>query len=423
MKNYRWFIIGLAFIGTIINYLDRGALSYAIGPIQTSFDLNNADFGFIASGFGVGYMIMTLVGGVLVDRFGAHKIWTLAGVMWSIVSVLFGAASGLWLFFTLRLLLGVAEGPAFPAFTRVVTDWLPTSQRARALAAGLAAVPFASVIGAPLISSLIIIFGWRIMFFVLGCAGITWALAWFRFFTDSPTINVHLSHDEFMELQHEAEIEKSLSSQHSAPQKTSWKFMLFNPSLMVNNYAFFSFGYLLFFAMTWLPGYFEQVYNLKLHKIAIFLILPWLLGTILIVIGGILSDWIWKKTGSIRLSRSHLIWICQVLSALCFIPVIMFHSLTVAIIFISLAVGIGLMPNAAFYAINADLARDRAATSLGIMDCGFALAGILAPAITGVLSHLLGSFTAAISLMVILSLSSALCIFIWQKPDRKNYSH
>lgn len=419
MKNYRWFIIGLAFIGTIINYLDRGALSYAIGPIQTSFNLNNADFGFIASGFGVGYMIMTLIGGVLVDRFGAHKIWTLAGVLWSIVSILFGAASGLWLFFVLRLLLGVAEGPAFPAFTRVVTDWLPTSQRARALAAGLAAVPFASVVGAPLISWLIIAFDWRIMFFALGCAGITWALAWYRFFTDSPAENTYFSHEELIKLRQEITIAPTGESPDSpVMKKTSWKFMLFNPSLVVNNYAFFSFGYLLFFAMTWLPGYFEQVYNLKLHKIALFLILPWLLGTILILLGGVLSDWIWQKTGSIRLSRSHLIWICQVLSALCFIPVIIFHSLTVAIIFISLAVGIGLMPNAAFYAINADLARDRAATSLGIMDCGFALAGILAPAITGILSHLLGGFTAAIGLLIILSLSSAICVLLWQKPDK-----
>ncbi|MFN7097947.1 MAG: MFS transporter, partial [Gammaproteobacteria bacterium] len=310
------------------------------------------------------------------------------------------------------------EGPAFPAFTRVVTDWLPISQRARALAAGLAAVPFASVIGAPLISSLIIVFNWRIMFFALGTAGVIWAFLWYYFFSDVPEKNRHLSQDEL--LLYRTPLDNSITQTthtKSEIKKTTWKFMFFNPSLLVNNYAFFSFGYLLFFAMTWLPGYFEQVYHLQLHKIALFLIMPWLLGTILILIGGILSDLIWKKTGSIRLSRSHMIWICQVVSPLCFIPVVTIHSLSVAIIFISLAVGIGLMPNAAFYAINADLARDRAATSLGIMDCGFALAGILAPAITGLLSHLLGGFSAAIGLLMILTLSSALAVFIWQQPD------
>jgi nitrate/nitrite transporter NarK len=77
-----------------------------------------------------------------------------------------------------------------------------------------------------------------------------------------------------------------------------------------------------------------------------------------------------------------------------------------------------MMPNAAFYAINADLARDRAGTSLGIMDCAFAAAGILAPLVTGLLSNLTGNFSVAILLMSGLTLSSALCIIIWQFTDR-----
>lgn len=400
MKHYRWFIVGLAFLGTIINYLDRSALAYAIGPIQTTFHLDNADFGFIASGFGFGYIIMTLIGGILIDKYGAHRIWTMAAILWSVVSILFGAASGLWMFFILRFFLGIAEGPAFPALTRVVTDWLSVAQRARALAAGLAAVPFALLIGAPLISSLIIIFNWRVMFFSLGGMGLIWAFLWYRYFSDKPKTLV-----------------EPTTTDNQPIQKTTWRFMLSNPSLLSNNYAFFSFGYLLFFAMTWLPGYFEQMYHQKLQNIAIFLILPWALGTVLMLLGGVISDKLWSKTKNIRTSRSHIIWICQILSALCFIPVILIHSLDVAIIFISLGVGLGLMPNAAFYAVNADLASDRAATSLGIMDCGFALAGVLAPAITGILSHVFGNFIAAFGLLIIFSMTSALAVFAWQRPS------
>lgn len=401
MKHYKWMIVALAFLGTVINYLDRSALAYAITPIQKTFHLNNADFGFIASGFGFGYIIMTLIGGILIDRYGAHKIWTLAALLWSGVSIIFGMVSGLWMFFILRFFLGIAEGPAFPAFTRVVTDWLSIKERARALAAGLAAVPFALLIGAPLISMLIIKLNWRVMFFILGGLGLAWAIAWWLCFKDKPSEPVNVT---------------TFNHQVKNKEKTSWRFMLLNPSLLSNNYAFFSFGYLLFFAMTWLPGYFEQVYHLHLSQVAIFLTLPWAIGAILMLCGGFLSDWLWAKTKSIRVSRSHIIWVCQLLSAFCFIPVILFHSLHIAIIFISLGVGFGLMPNAAFYAVNSDLASDRAATSLGIMDCGFALSGILAPAITGYLSHILGGFGAAFGLLVILSVSSAIGVFIWQRP-------
>jgi MFS family permease len=136
------------------------------------------------------------------------------------------------------------------------------------------------------------------------------------------------------------------------------------------------------------------------------------------MLAGHFSDMIWLKTGSTRKARSHMIWICQLLSALCFIPVITVHSLPVALTFISLGIGLGLMPNACFYAINSDLARDRAATSLGIMDCFFALAGILAPAITGLLANATGSFNAAIGLLIGFTLLSVGAVLFFQHPDK-----
>lgn len=414
MKNFRWVIIALTFVASIINYLDRAALSYAITPLQKEFHLNNTQFGLIAAGFGIGYIFMTVTGGVLVDRRGARKIWSIAGLAWSLVSILFGVATGFWSLFLLRVLLGVTEGPAFPALTRVATDWLPKRERARALAFGLAAVPFASVIGAPLISALIINFGWRIMFIILGLLGIIWVIIWHTFFRDQPQDSKYVSASEATYIKHSPAKNALKESQ----TKTSWRFILFTPGLIANNYAFFSFGYLLFFALTWLPGYLEQTYSLKLKEVAIFVILPWLFGTIFILIGGFLSDWLWKKTESIRASRTHIIWVCQILSALCFIPVALLHSLPIAIIFISLGIGIGLMPNAAFYALNADIAKDRVATSLGVMDCAFAAAGFLAPFLTGILSHITGNFVAALLLLTILSFTSALGVFLFQHPDR-----
>jgi ACS family hexuronate transporter-like MFS transporter len=416
MTQYRWFVVGFGFIAIIITYLDRTALSYAITPLELTFGLSNADFGVIAAAFGIGYMVMTVGGGVLVDRYGSRKMWSLSAVLWSSACALLGLASGFWWLFAFRLILGLAEGPSFPAFSRVTADWLPVSERARAIAIGLAAVPFASVIGAPLSSHLVAWLGWRLMFFILGALGILWAVAWVIIFRDRPQQSKHVCSQELNHIQIELDpIE--LNRPVVQPQKTTWRFMLFNKALLVNNYAFFSFGYLLFFAITWLPGYLEQSYHVKVKAVGWFLVLPWLLASVLLVAGGFLSDWLWHKKRSIRIARSHIIWVCQLISALCFIPVVFTHSLTVALLGISFGVGIGMMPNAAFYAINADLARDRVATSLGIMDCAFALAGILAPLITGFLSTLTGNFTAAFSLLIVLSLTSALAIILFQHPD------
>ncbi len=414
MTRYRWTIVGIGFLAIIITYLDRTALSYAIGPLESLFHLNNTDFGAIAAAFGVGYMIMTVIGGVLVDRFGARKIWSLFAILWSIACALIGCATGFVWLVVFRLILGVMEGPSFPAFTRVTTDWLPVSERARSLAIGLAAVPFASVIGAPFISHLIAGLGWRASFIILGILGILWGIVWYILFRDHPEQSRAVSREELHHIQSNLEI-PHLEKKSTL---TTWRFMLFNPALLINNYAFFSFGYLLFFAITWLPGYLEQSYHVQVKEIGWFLMAPWLTATILLILGGFISDWLWNKYHNIRIARSHLIWVCQVLSALCFIPVVISHSLWVVIIGISFGVGFGMMPNAAFYALNSDLAHDRAATSLGIMDCSFALAGILAPLLTGWLATLTGNFTAAVSLLIVLTFTSALLVVLFQHPDR-----
>ncbi|OAI49472.1 hypothetical protein AYO45_02310 [Gammaproteobacteria bacterium SCGC AG-212-F23] len=411
MTKYRWTVVGVGFLAIIITYMDRAALSYAITPLESAFGLTNTDFGLIAAAFGIGYMVMTVVGGVLVDFLGARKIWSISAIAWSIACACIGLATGFAWLFIFRLLLGITEGPSFPALTRVAADWLPLSERARALAIGLAAVPFASVIGAPLISHLVAVMGWRVMFLVLGVFGIVWGIVWYIIFRDKPEDCQKVSREELQHIQSELEVHTE------SPVKTSWRFMLSNRALLVNNYAFFAFGYLLFFAITWLPGYLEQSYGIKVKEAGWFLMAPWMMATVLLLLGGVISDYLWHKTHNIRIARSHIIWICQVLSAVCFIPVVMYHSLTVAVIGISLGVGLGLMPNAAFYAINADLARDRAATSLGVMDCAFALSGILAPLITGFLASLTGNFSAAIMLLIGLTLTSAFAIIFFQYPD------
>lgn len=412
MSNYRWVVVAFGFIACIITYLDRSALSYAVTPLKETFQLSNTDFGMIAAAFGVGYIFMTVIGGILVDRFGARKTWALSAILWSVSCGCIGFASSFTMFAVLRLLLGITEGPCFPAMGRVTTDWLPISERARALSISLAAVPFASVIGAPLASFLVSSLDWHWLFYILGTFGIAWGIIWFIIFRDHPEQSQHVSSTELKYIQQES----NALNDKTSPQ-TTWKFLLFNPAFVTNNFAFFTLGYLLFFAITWLPCYLEETYHIKIREAGLFLIAPWLTATILVILGGWISDALWKKTHSIRIARSHLIWICQLLSALCFIPAVFCHSLSIALTSISLGIGFGMMPNAAFYALNTDLAHDRAGTSLGIMDCAFATAGILAPLLTGWLSGITGNFSAAISLLIGLTLSSALAIIIFQHPD------
>ncbi|MCC7527911.1 MAG: MFS transporter [Candidatus Melainabacteria bacterium] len=421
--SYRWVIISLGFIITLINYLDRSALSYTRKAIEGEFGINDLQFGMIASAFAITYMVMTTVGGIMVDKWGAHKVWPIAAILWSAVTAMMGLASGFWILFAFRLFLGIAEGPHFPALTRAVADWLPTTERARATAIGLAAVPFASVLGGPLITTLIVNLGWKGMFVVLGALGVIWSVAWVILFRDYPESSKHVSDAELHYIREGQSHTRDGNdadrrSHHLTAGKTTWKFMLLNPSLMSNNIAFFAFGYLLFFAMNWLPGYLEKTYNMHLKEVGLFVVAPWLTAAVLLAAAGFISDWLMKKTGSARLARTHMIWVCQLISALCLIPLMFTHELNVAMVMISLGIGIGLMPNACFYALNTDLAKDRAATSLGIMDSFFALGGILAPSVTGFILQATGNFNAAIAVVIFFNIAAVAGVILFQRPDR-----
>lgn len=423
LTSYRWVVVALSFVIIIINYMDRTAISYAITPLEKEFGLDNRTFGSISAAFNLGYTIMTLGGGIIVEMWGARKSWATAAIAWSACTGLLSICRGYWDLFGLRVMLGITEGPCFPAMTRAVTDWLPVTERARASAICLAAVPLASVLGAPLISHLIVNLGWRAMFVVLGSLGIVWSFFWWFMFRDYPQNSAKVSQAELDHI-HEGQAavhgtDEEIRKHNLKVGKTTWKFLLLSPSMVANNYSFFSFGYLLFFAITWLPGYLEQTYHMKLKEVGIYLILPWLTAAIFVAAAGILSDWLYARTRSVRKSRTHIIWVSQVMSAICFIPVTMGLPLNIVIVLMSLGLAFGLMPNACFYSINSDLAKDRAAISLGLMDCFLAAAGILAPVLTGWMSYVSGNFNSAILLMAGLTFSSSIMVLLLQHPDKE----
>ena len=392
--------------------MDRSALAYAVKDLELQFHLNNTQFGFLSSAFSVGYMVLVFVGGFIVDRVGAKLVWSITAVIWSIATLLLGFSSGLIMIFMLRLVCGMAEGPTGPCIMKAVTTWLPFKERSRALAAIIAANPFASVIGAPLCSFLIVRFNWKIMFLILGISGIIWGIAWLVIYSDNPAKSKFTSKQELAYIS---------AGQFSAKKHAdkSWQSILKSRTLLINNYAFFAFGYLLFFAISWLPGYLMQTHNLDLKQLGTLLMLPWLTASITMLICGFLSDWLWHKTGSLKISRSWIIGISLILGALCFLPVISSKSIVVMFIFLSLGLGFGLGPSSCFYALNADIARDRASTSAGIMVASLAVAGIIAPVITGWLSNLSGNFNSAIYLMLGINLSAGLLVIFGQSPDRE----
>ncbi|MBS0624749.1 MAG: MFS transporter [Verrucomicrobia bacterium] len=403
----------MIFFITLINFIDRSAISFVIGPLKEEFHFTDFEFGLILSAFAAGYILLTVLGGWLVDKWGARFMWPVAAVAWSLCVGLLGLATGFWGFIVLRFLLGVAEGPHFPAMTRSISNWLSPKERARALSLGLVAIPLSSVVGAPITSYLVADFGWRAMFFIISATGVVWAVLWYAFFTDSPEESRYVNEAE-------KKIISTPSLFKSEQKKTlvDWKYILTHPALIANNIAYFAFGYMLFFATLWLPGYFLSQHGLNLKSVGWYLTIPWLVGAIFLKAGGILSDYLYKKTGKSRTARSHVIWISQLLAAIFFVFLSFTNSLGLSIFFLSLALGFGLMPQPAFFSINIDVAKERAGSAQGITSSCLSLAGIIAPMVTGWLVDKTQSYQAAFLLLAALTGIAVITVVLFHHPDR-----
>ena len=418
--RYRWFIIFLLFAISAVNYIDRAAISYAIPLMQRDLGLSPADTGIILGAFGIGYAITTLVGGFAVDRYGARVVLALAAISWSLSIGATALASGFAVLYAARVLLGVSEGPSFPALTGAVSHWLSPHERATALSNALLAVPLALAIGGPLCTELLGWLDWRLTFAALFILSIAWVPLWYFLFRDDP------ADSRFVNAAELAHIRTSDPSVSAAPQAVpkSWpepgvlKALLTNRTLVANTWAYFVYGYFLFFFMTWLPSYLEQAYGLDLRTVGLFTVLPWLAAVVVTWLLGRWSDHLLKTTGRLRIARSHLIAGSQFVAALAVIPVALTNNLAVAIAGITVAVAASMGTAATYYAINVDIVPQRAATALGIMNFAFAIAGFLAPAITGWVLNLRGSFVDGFLLMTVLALASVLVVLLFHHPDR-----
>jgi ACS family hexuronate transporter-like MFS transporter len=179
--NYRWWIGGLLFASTVINYLDRQSLNVLAPVLMVEFHWTNQDFALIIIAFRIAYTFMQTVGGRILDRLGTRNGLTLTVLWYSTVACLTSLGNGLWSFCTFRFLLGAGEAANWPGATKAVSEWFPRRQR------GLAVALFdsGSSVGAALAPVLVVFLmtrfgGWRPAFVIVGALGFFWVLLWRR---------------------------------------------------------------------------------------------------------------------------------------------------------------------------------------------------------------------------------------------------
>src|SRR3984957_17602167 len=189
----RWAVVGLLFLGGMINYLDRAALSVAAPFLTKELNLSPSELGLVFSVFFFGYAAFCFVGGYGSDRIGAKNVFAIASIVWSVFCGLTATVFSFASLLVVRVIFGMGEGPYASAANKLVSNWFPRRQQATAVGWANAGTPLGGALAGPVVGFIALSFGWRVSFVVIAAIGLCWAVAWLLLVTDRPEQNPRVS--------------------------------------------------------------------------------------------------------------------------------------------------------------------------------------------------------------------------------------
>lgn len=182
LARRRWVILVLLFLSTVINYVDRQALSVLMPSLRAELSLSSADYGAITTGFMLAYTFSQLLSGALIDRVGTRIGFALAMMAWSAAAMGHALAGSALALLGLRVALGIGEAGAWPAGAKAVAEWFPPQRRAFAMGVFDGGSAVGAIVAPPIVAALAIAWGWRAAFLLTGVIGFAWLAAWWWFY-------------------------------------------------------------------------------------------------------------------------------------------------------------------------------------------------------------------------------------------------
>ncbi len=377
-------VLALLCAMSFILYLDRVNLAAAAGPIKAELGLSNTTLGVAFSAFGYTYAIFQIVGGWLADRMGARRTLLLCGSIWVVATIATGLVGGLASLCAARLLLGVGEGAALPAQARAIANWFQPKDRGFVQGITHSSSRLGNAVAPTLVALLATLYSWRLSFVIVGVMTAVWIVVWVLHYRDDPRAHPRVNDTEL------AQLPLRIAADAQARAATPWRRILgrMSPSIFVyfcqvwSNTLFFS----------WVPLYFLHGYGLNLKESAIFSSGVFLAGVVGDVLGGLLSDRVLRRTGSLRLARQGVIAFSLLGAFACMIPVMLSHDLTIVTLSLSGAFFMLELTIGPIWAVPMDVAPQHAGTASGMLNTGAALATIVSPVVFGAVIDATGNW-------------------------------
>jgi MFS transporter, ACS family, D-galactonate transporter len=378
-SSRRWVIIVLLTLGVVIAYVDRSNISVALAvpDFKQLFHLTDHQRGALNSAFFWAYAFLQIPAGWLVDRYGVKLPYTIAFLVWSLISATTGLAGSVSQLLALRVMLGVSQSVAIPASMRWIRFHFTEKERGLAVGVYMSGTKFGPAIAAPLAAWLIAAYGWRAMFVVLGLGCLVWLIPWLLLVRDN-----------------DRQIEQAEATRSTAPTRVPFTRVIASPVIWGTVIGTFCYMYFVYFCMTWMPAYFVERRHLSLTSMGLYTFFSFSgMATMAILAGWVADRMIARGSNAVRVRKAFTI--AGFLMASTEVIGGLSDSVGVALFFAVFSLtGLGLA-TANFWALTQTLIPGGAIGRIvGIQNCAANLPGIVAPILTGWLKEATGSYDA-----------------------------
>jgi ACS family hexuronate transporter-like MFS transporter len=360
VSRLRWLMIGLAFLATVINYLDRQTLSVVAPVLRDQFQMSNVAYSRVVFAFMLAYTIMNGVSGPLIDRLGTRRGYALCIFWWSGASVLHAFSTNAWTLGLYRFLLGMGEAGNWPAAVKVVAEWFPTKERALASGIFNSGSSIGAVVAPPVVAWITLQFGWRQAFLLVGVSGFIWLLLWGAFYRTPAAAVKEVS-------------ERPPPALGLLRQRFVWTLTL----------AKVFFDPVWYFYIFWFPQYLSSARHFDLTSIGKYAWIPFLTADIGNFLGGLFSAALLRRGLPLSLTRKLSMTVFAVLMTSA-IPAVLVSNVWVAIGLVSTATFGYTACLANMLSLPSDAYPKNAVASIwGIASMGSGFGGMLFALLTG----------------------------------------
>ncbi len=380
--------VALLVIAGCVNYLDRSALAVGNPAIRADLHLSFEQMGLLLSAFAWAYGLAQIPAGAAIDRYGPRRALGVGLVLWSAAQIAAGFIGSLPQFVAARIALGLGESPMYLGGTRVCADWFALKDRALPIAIFNSSSALAPAIAPPLLTVLMLAFGWRAMFIIAGLAGLAVALAWVALYRPPHEAGIPRRDIETIHR------EDTLHVVHLGLAQVVWLLKFRTAWGMF--LGFFGVVYLSWMYATWLPGYLETQRHLSIASAGFWSTVPLAAGFAGAVSGGFISDFLGRSGMEAGRACRLPVIAGLLLAAACTAAGALAGGTGAAIAWLAAGLFAANVASSCGWALAAVVAPSNAVASLeAVQNIGGSLGGALAPFLTGAVVQATGSFLPA----------------------------